>query len=62
MNPDTGKPDGYGVGYCVFEDWMGISISGYAQNGYSPKELREHLYSVWNNLTICVENVAKAQK
>ena len=58
VNQETNKPDGYGVGYCVFEDWMGISISGYAQNGYCPKEFRAELYKVWDTLTKAVEHVA----
>ena len=47
--------DGYGVGYCVFEDWMGVSISGYAQNGYDVNKYKKSLDTTWDILTTAVE-------
>ena len=51
----TSIQDGYGVAYCVSEDWMGVSISGYAQNGYDVQKYKKSLDATWDILTAAIE-------
>jgi len=46
---------GFGVGYIVYPDWMGVSISGFKKDGADVVEFRETLYTIWEAMMDAVD-------
>jgi len=46
-------PNCYGFGYMVFDDWLGVCISGY-EKSTDPKPITDALFDIWRNLQLCI--------
>jgi len=47
------KPNCYGIGYMVFDDWLGCCIAGY-KDVSCPFEINRAINEVWKNLKKCI--------